>query len=147
MANPTSDEKRADIIRHMKAGKEKAEIAGWLFVCVRTVTRVWNKYEQSGSCAPEPHNKGRKPLVSKEAMDEVVSKIKETPDMTLLELIDESDLPISQAALSKRLVGLGMRYKKNASPKLPEARGRGGGEGRMAVKPKRGGRGKDVLAR
>ncbi len=147
MANPTSDEKRADIIRHMKAGKEKADIAGWLFVCVRTVSRVWDKYTESGSWAPEPHNKGRKPLVSEEAMDEVVSKIREAPDMTLLELIDEFDLPISQAALSKRLIGLGMRYKKNAPPKLPEARGRRGGEGRVAVRPKRGGRGKNVLAR
>jgi len=80
-------------------------------------------------------------------MDEVVSKIREAPDMTLLELIDEFDLPISQAALSKRLVGLGMRYKKNAPPKLPETHGRCGGEGRVAVKPERGGRGKDALAR
>ena len=40
MANPTSDEKMADIIRHMKNGKSKADIAEWLFVCVRTMTRV-----------------------------------------------------------------------------------------------------------
>ena len=101
MANPISDEKRADIIRHMEAGKDKTDIAEWLFVCVRTVTRVWDKYEETGSCAPEPRNSGRKPLVTKETMDKVVSKIKETPDMTLLELIDEFSLPISQAALSK----------------------------------------------
>jgi transposase len=147
MAQPTSDEKRADIIRHMKAGKAKADIAGWLFVCVRTVTRVWNRHEETGSCAPAPPNCGRKPLVSEETMDGVVSRVKEAPDTTLLELIDEFDLPISQAALSKRLIGLGMRYKKNAPPELPEARGRRGGEGRVAVKPKRGGRGKHVLAR
>jgi len=124
MANPTSDEKRADIVRHMKNGKNKEDIAEWLFVCVRTVSRVWDKYAESGSCAPDPPNSGRKPLVSKETMDDVVSKIKEAPDMTLLELIDGFSLPISQAALSKRLVGLGLRYKKNAPPKPQEAPGR-----------------------
>jgi hypothetical protein len=41
-------------------------------------------------------------------MDGVASRVKEAPDMTLLGLIGEFDLPISQAALSKRLVGLGM---------------------------------------
>ena len=115
MAQPTSDEKRADTIRHMKNGKSKEDIAEWLFVCVRTVSRMWGKHEGTGSCAPEPPNSGRKPLVSRETMDDVVSKIKEAPDMTLLELIDEFSLPISQAALSKRLIGLGLRYKKKRS--------------------------------
>jgi hypothetical protein len=54
MANPTSDEKRVDIIRYMEAGKDKADIAGWLFVCVRTAARVWGRYTELG---PEPHNK------------------------------------------------------------------------------------------
>ena len=49
MAKPIGTEKRADIIRHMEAGESKGDIAKWLFVCVRTVTRVWNKYTSTGS--------------------------------------------------------------------------------------------------
>jgi transposase len=146
MAKAISDEKRADIIRHIEAGKSRAEIAEWHFVCIHTVCRIWVKYKRSGSYKPEPRNSGRKPMVSKETMDMVVSKIREVPDMTLLELIDEFDLPFSQQALSKRLIKLGFTFKKNATPKRAESPGRYRGEGRMAVRPKRNGRGKYVLA-
>jgi len=112
MAKPISSEKRADIIRHMQSGKSKAEIAEWLFVCVRTITRIWDKYTRLGSYEPEPQRSGRKPLVSDETMGLVMAKIKEIPDITLFELIEEFDLPISQAALSKRLIKLGLTYKK-----------------------------------
>jgi transposase len=132
MAKPISLEKRADIIRHMQAGRSKADIAEWLFVCVRTVTRVWNKFITVGSYGPEPQNSGRKPLVSNEAMEHVVEKIKEVPDMTLIELIDEFNLQISQAALSKRLIKLGLTYKKRRSIQKT-------GGGRMSLKQGRHG--------
>jgi transposase len=64
MAKPVSNEKRADIIRHMKASRSKEDIAEWLFVCVRTVTRVWNKFRAVGRYEPEPQRSGRRPLVS-----------------------------------------------------------------------------------
>jgi Transposase and inactivated derivatives len=112
MAKPISNEKRADIIKHMQAGESKENIAKWLLVCVRTVTRVWNKFTVFGSYEPEPQGSGRKPLVSDKVMDQVVLKIKETPDITLLELIDEFSLPISESALCKRLIKLGFSFKK-----------------------------------
>jgi transposase len=112
VAQPISNEKRADIIKHMKAGECKENIAKWLFICVRTVTRVWNKFNAIGSYEAAPRNSGRKALVSEETMNLVVAKIKETPDITLLELIDEFKLPISESALCKRLIKLGLTYKK-----------------------------------
>ena len=112
MAKPISNEKRADIVKHMRAGERKDNIAKWLFVHVRTVTRVWNKYQEVGSYEPEPSNSGRKALVSEETMKQVTLKIKETPDITLRELIEEFSLGISESALCKRLIKLGMTYKK-----------------------------------
>ena len=121
MAKPISNEKRADIVQHMQAGESKENIAKWLFVCVRTVTRVWNKFKSSGSYEPEPLNCGRKPLVSAETMDKVQKKIKEQPDITLLELIEEFDLKISESALCKRLIALGLTYKKKRSTPKPKS--------------------------
>ena len=115
MATPISNEKRADIVKHMQAGESKENIAKWLFVCVRTITRVWKKFTDTGNYEPEPPNSGRKPLVSDETMDQIVSKIKEKPDMTLIELIEEFNLPISQSALCRRLIKIGLTYKKNSS--------------------------------
>ena len=115
MANPISNDKREAIIKHMQTGESKVDIARWLFIHVRTVTRVWNKFNATGSYKPNPHNRGRKPLVTKETMDAVVLKIREVPDMTLLELIKEFDLPFSESALSRRLTKLGLTFKKRHS--------------------------------
>ena len=68
MAKATSKEKRADIIRHMKAGEDKGTVAKWLFVWVQTVMRVWQRYQETGSYEAKPQNSGRKPRVSEETM-------------------------------------------------------------------------------
>lgn len=115
MAQPISNEKRAAIVKHMQAGESKENIAKWLFVCKRTVTRVWNKYTEAGSYEAAPRNSGRKPLVSEETMNLVVLKIKEIPDITLVELINEFNLPITESALCKRLIKVGLTYKKRRS--------------------------------
>jgi transposase len=58
---------------------------------------------------------GQKPLITEETMNKVVSRIKEEPDMTLLELIEEFSLPFSESALSRRLTKCGLTYKKRHS--------------------------------
>jgi transposase len=112
MAKPTSSEKRADIIKHMRAGETKENISKWLFVGIRTITRIWDKYMKTGSYEPNPPNSGRKPMVSEETMGNIVLAIKETPDMTLLETIDKFNLNISESALCRRLKKVGLTYKK-----------------------------------
>jgi transposase len=115
VAKPISNDKREVIIKHKQAGESEENICKWLFIHPRTVQRVWKKYNETGSYEPNPLNNGRKPLVSNETMDNVVIKIKEAPDMTLRELIDEFSLGISEAALCKRLIKLGMSFKKRHS--------------------------------
>ena len=112
MAKAISSDKREAIIKHKQAGESEANISKWLFIHPCTVQRVWKKYKETGNYEPKPLNNGRKPQVSKETMDRVVIKIQEKPDMTLQELIDEFSLGISQAALCKRLVKLGLSFKK-----------------------------------
>ncbi|MCL1909106.1 MAG: hypothetical protein FWG12_07055 [Holophagaceae bacterium] len=120
----------------MEAGERKEDVAKWLFVCVRTVTRVWGKYTSTGSYGPEPQNSGRKPLISEEAMGRVVERIREAPDTTLSELIEDLGLPIAKSALSERLIKLGLTYKKRRSTqksgrgKTSSQRGRHGGKAR-----------------
>lgn len=117
-----SNEKRADIVRHMQAGEKQADVAKWMFVSAKTVKRIWNKFKATGCFEPEPKNSGRKPLVTDETMGQVLAKIKDAPDITLLELVEGLGLPISQVALSKRLKAQGLTYKKKRS--IPKS-GRG----------------------
>jgi transposase len=115
MPKPISNEKRDTIVKHMQAGESKQDIAKWLLICERTVTRVYNKYLQTGTYKPEPLNCGRKPKVTNQTMQAIVEKIKQQPDITLNELIEAFDLKISQAALCKRLKKLGLTFKKRHS--------------------------------
>ena len=115
MAKPISNDKREAIIKHKQAGESESNITRWLLVSPRTIQRVWKKYKETGSYEPSPLNNGRKPLVDNETMNKVVEKIQEEPDMTLQELIDDFDLRISQAALCKRLIKLGLSFKKRHS--------------------------------
>ena len=112
MPSPISREKRADIVSHMKAGAKKEDISNWLFITVKTVERVWKRYNETGSYEALPNGGGRKALVSDETMNQVVSKIKEKNDITLLELIEEFKLPFTESALSRRLTKLGLTFKK-----------------------------------
>jgi len=121
MAVPISNEKRADIIKHMEAGESKEDIAKWLYVCKRTITRIWNRYKTEGSYKPQAKSSGRKPLVSESEMSQIVARIQEKSDITLLELIEEFDLKISQSALCRRLKKLGMTYKKRRSTQMDKS--------------------------
>jgi transposase len=110
-----SNEKRADIIKHLQAGESMKDISKWLFVSIKTIKRIWHKYLTTGSYEPEPLNNGRKPQVSEETMDKIVLRIKELPDITLEELIDEFNLNISKSALCRRLIKIGLTFKKRHS--------------------------------
>jgi transposase len=120
MPKPISNEKRADIIKHMQAGESKEDIAKWLLITVKTVKRVWKRYQSTGSYEAMPNGGGRKPLVDDETMNRVVSKIKEVPDITLLELIEEFNLPFTESALCRRLIKRDLTFKKRHSIRMGE---------------------------
>jgi len=112
MGKPLSNEKRADIVKHMQAGESKENIAKWMFITVRTINRVWKRYQDTGNSDALPNRGGRKPLVTEETMGEVVLKIKEIPDITLRELIETFELALSESALCRRLNKLDLTFKK-----------------------------------
>ena len=112
MPMPTSNEIRDKIIKHKENNETQPNIAKWLMVSESTVTKVWSRYKKTGSCEPSPRTQGRKPMVDSTTMAKVEEKIKEAPDTTLAELIDEFNLCISEGALSKKLKKLGYSYKK-----------------------------------
>jgi transposase len=112
MAEAISKEIREKIIIHKQKGAKQSDIAKWLIISESTVTKVWRRFRESGSCEALPKNSGRKPMVSNETMGKIVDKIKETPDITLDELIDTFKLVISVSALCRRLIKIGLTYKK-----------------------------------
>ena len=112
LPNPTSKEIREKIIHHKQNYVNEKDIAKWLLISQSTVTKVWALHKTTGSIKPRPRTQGRKPIVSKQTMDQITHKIQQVPGITLKELIHEFNLSISHAALSKRLIKLGYTFKK-----------------------------------
>jgi transposase len=108
----TSKEKREDIIYHSERGESNKTIAKWARVCLRTVERILERFKKTGSTDSKIHNCGRKSKISKSAEQKIIGQIEETPDITLNELIEKFDLPLTESGLSVRLKNLGYTFKK-----------------------------------
>ena len=89
-----------------------------------TVTKHWSLYRETGSYAPRPNSRGRKPALSLEDLALLRETIIHRPDITLSELIDQFGFVLSISALSKIVrFKLGFRFKKNAIPHRAATRG------------------------
>jgi len=112
MPMPLSREMREKIIFHKENGEKEKEISKWLHISESSVTKIWRIYKKQKTIAPKPHKKGRKPAFSAGKMEEIVAKIREQPDITLSELIEQFGLPISISALSRKITKLNLTFKK-----------------------------------
>jgi len=112
MPMPLSQETRNAIIFHKVNGETNADIAHWLRINEKSVRRILKLYREQNTVEPKPHNKGRKPAFGQDVMDKIIAKIKEQPDVTLEELVEEFNLNISISALCRKLKKLDLNFKK-----------------------------------
>jgi len=112
LPNPTSKEIREKIIQHKQNNTKETDIAKWLIISQSTVTKIWALHKKTGTIQPRPRTQGRKPLLTQQTLNQITQKIEQQPDITLKELIQEFNLKISQAALSKHLKKLDYTFKK-----------------------------------
>jgi len=106
-----SNEKRELLIAAKKRGEKEEEIAKWLEISVRSVSRIWKLYNETESIQPKNHP-GRKPSLDEAKMEQIRNTVKKQPDLTLEELIDELALPIKKSRLAVILDGMGLSFKK-----------------------------------
>ena len=82
---------------------------------VSAITRLLALYRETGSLEARPRNAGRKPRLDEEKLQKIRERIKEQPDVSLHERIEELSLPVSAPAPCKTINGkLGLRRKKTA---------------------------------
>ena len=113
MPAPLSNDLRQRIIASKLRGDTEEMIAIEKEVGKSTVTKLWSLYRKTGSYAPRPNPRGRKPALSLEELGLVRDTIAQRPDITLWELIDQSGFVLSVSALSRIVrFKLGLRVKK-----------------------------------
>ncbi|MCL1876403.1 MAG: hypothetical protein FWF87_09125 [Synergistaceae bacterium] len=127
MSKPLSIDLRKRIIEAKLRGDPQSKIATEKEVNESTITKLWALYRKTGKYEARPNSGGRKPALSPQQLEQITEKIKEQPDITLQELIDEFSLPVCVSALCRTINNkLGFRYKKNSSRCRTKPQGREG---------------------
>jgi len=111
---PISEDKRVDIIAAKQRNEPVAQIKKWFNISERTISRIWNKYQKTGTYNPTPYT-GRKSKLTKEQDQQIKDTITNTPDITLLELNDKLSLNLTEGGLSFHLKKMGLTFKKRRS--------------------------------
>jgi len=111
---PISNSERRKIIEAKERGEKNTTISKWFGICVKSIERITKLYKETGAYEPKPFP-GKQSGFTDEMNKKIIAKIKQTPDITQQDLIDELKLSISQPGLSKHLKKLGFTLKKRLS--------------------------------
>ena len=122
MPAPLSMDLRKRIIEARKNGDTVAKIAREKNVSTSTINKLLALHQETGEYMPRPLNNGRKPRLTIEQLEAIKSRIIDQPDISLLELITQMQLPLCVSALCRIVNGkLGLRRKKNSSRSRTES--------------------------
>ena len=125
MPSPLSNDLRKRIIDAKLRGDTEDKIAAEKEVNKSTITKLWALYKETGSYEARPNPNGRKPALSPQQLEQITQRIKNQPDITLQELIDELRLPVCVSALCRTVNNkLELHFKKNSTSQRTKSRGR-----------------------
>ena len=108
---PISNEKRKLLIAAKERGEKEDDIAIWLDISKGSVGTIWRLFRRTGSFLPTEYT-GRVSTITQAKINEIHMTIRNNPDRTLSELIEELSLPIQKSQLSRLLTSLGYSFKK-----------------------------------
>ena len=105
----TDNKTRENIVLAMQHKEKRNTTAMWLNVSLSTIDKVWHKFKKTGAYHPIPYT-GRKSTLTDKQETEIHTKIQQTPDITLWELIDELSLDLTENGLSRHLKKMGLTF-------------------------------------
>jgi len=112
MSKAISEQTRESIIYHKQNGAKNAEIVKWLRVSKASVKRIWKQYREEKSIGLKYHNSGRRAAFCDAKLNKIREKIREQPDITLEEILEQFHVNISVSALSRKLIKQDLSFKK-----------------------------------
>jgi transposase len=108
---PTSSEKREQIIAAKQRGEKTETIILWTKVSKSTIDKVWKRFRDTGSGMATPYT-GRKTSITPEIEARIREEVNANSDITLAELVEKLSLPIGISRLSQLLISWGYSFKK-----------------------------------
>ena len=114
---PVDNKTRENIIAAKNRSEKRETISLWLGVSISTIDKVWRRFVETGSFLATPYT-GRKSNIDTETDGRILEAIRQCPDISLTELIDELSLPLSPSGLFRKLNRVDLSYKKRRSIRL-----------------------------
>jgi transposase len=105
---------RKIIVKHYGNGKNPKEIAEMVFCSIATVYRIIRIYRENGSTKTKKRE-GHNQKITLTQDQQIRLKYAEKPDITLLDLIAELELNITESGLSRHVAKMGFSHKKRHS--------------------------------
>lgn len=94
-------------------------------------TRVYDyvkRMRETGTVAVQTDKRGRKPILNQQQLNEIADTIINQPDITIREIKEKLDLPVSEENIREKVIQMGFVYKKKSLYASERERSRCGSE-------------------
>ena len=83
---------------------------------------------ETGTVAVQTDKRGRKPILNQQQLNEIADTIINQPDITIREIKENLDLPVSEENIREKVIQMGFVYKKKSLYASERERSRCGSE-------------------
>lgn len=112
-------EVREQIISARKRGISVSELSRIYGVSRRSIYKLQELYRRTGDVTPQTHTRGSKSKIDEQTLEQINQVLQQQPDITLKELREMLDLPITTSQLGRVLrKKLGLPCKKGGKSKI-----------------------------
>ena len=100
------------LVKTFKEMPDAEKVAKIYSVSSNSVYRLARQMRETGSVELRTSSRGRKPSLTPENVEDIKRVVKEQPDITIREIREKLNLPVSDETVRTKVVKLGLRYKK-----------------------------------
>ncbi len=109
-----STEIRELMVKAYEKSHDAKEVARNFSVDKSTVYTYVRKMRKTGTVAVQTSKRGRKAILSREQLDEIAETIINQPDISISEIKEKLNLPVSEENIREKVVQMGFVYKKKS---------------------------------
>ncbi len=109
-----STEVRELIVKAYERSHDAKEVARNFSVDKSTVYSYVRKMHRAGTVAVQTSKRGRKPILNQEQLNKIAETIINQPDISIHEIKEKLNLPVSEENIREKVVQMGFVYKKKS---------------------------------
>lgn len=123
-----STEIRELMVKAYEKSHNAKEVARNFSVSKSTVYAHVKQKRETGTVAVQTGKRGRKPILNQQQLNEIADTIINQPDITIREIKEKLDLPVSEENIREKVIQMGFVYKKKSLHVSERERSRCGSE-------------------